>query len=228
METRTTSLKPSRKLPECIDGDAGPSRGVATRLTKRTVDVAVAACGLILLAPAFCFIGLCIKRDSSGPVFHRGPRIGKDGRLFRILKFRTMVASATPATRGITVARDPRVTRIGQLLRWAKVDELPQLVNVLRGEMSLVGPRPEDPRYVSLYTAAQRRVLTVRPGITSFAAVTFCNEARLLDGEAWESVYIREILPKKLELDLEYVDHLTLGQDFRVLWLTARTLFGWK
>jgi lipopolysaccharide/colanic/teichoic acid biosynthesis glycosyltransferase len=197
-------------------------------VTKRTFDIVIAACGLIVLAPAFGLIALCIRFDSSGPVFHHGLRSGRDGTLFRILKFRTMVAAATPTGPGITVARDPRVTRVGRLLRWTKVDELPQLVNVLRGEMSLVGPRPEDPCYVALYTELQRRVLTVRPGITSLAAVSFRHETRLLKGEDWESNYVHQILPKKLALDLAYLDRPTLGEDLRVLWLTARALLLWR
>jgi lipopolysaccharide/colanic/teichoic acid biosynthesis glycosyltransferase len=228
METCTTSSKPYQTLPEYIAADARRARGIAASVTKRRFDIVMAACGLVFLAPAFGLIGLCIKLDSSGPIFHRGQRTGKDGALFRILKFRTMVATPNPTRPPITFARDPRVTRIGQFLRWTKLDELPQLVNVLRGEMSLVGPRPEDPCYVSLYTDAQRRVLTVRPGITSLASVTFRHESRLLESGAWESVYIHQILPKKLALDIEYLDRITLWQDIRVIWLTVRTLYVWN
>jgi lipopolysaccharide/colanic/teichoic acid biosynthesis glycosyltransferase len=170
-------------------------------------------------------IAIGIKLDSPGPILYRGPRVGRDGRLFDILKFRTMVVGARTIGPGITIASDARITRFGRFLRWAKLDELPQLLNVLRGEMSLVGPRPEDPRYVSLYTAAQRRVLSVLPGITSPASVSFRHETLLLDGEAWEDVYVNELLPHKLAIDLDYVDHYSFWRDIQILWLTARTLF---
>jgi lipopolysaccharide/colanic/teichoic acid biosynthesis glycosyltransferase len=184
----------------------------------------MAISGLIVLAPAFGLIALAIALDSRGPIFYRGPRIGRHGTPFKIVKFRTMVTGADRLGPGITIANDPRTTRIGRFLRWTKLDELPQLLNVLRGEMSMVGPRPEDPRYVSMYTAAQRRVLSVRPGITSRASVSLRHEERLLSGNAWERLYVQDILPRKLALDLEYVDHFTLWQDVQILWLTAREL----
>lgn len=205
-----------------------PKRMVPNRRAKRAFDLVIAVLGLIVLAPAFGLLALAIKLDSPGPVFHRGLRIGMFGKSFDILKFRTMVVTHNIPCDRITTAGDLRVTRVGQFLRWTKVDELPQLVNVLRGEMSLVGPRPEDPFYVSMYSDAQRRVLNVRPGITSLAAVIFRHETRLLEGDTWESVYIHQILPKKLALDLDYLNRITLAHDLRVLWLTARALIGLK
>lgn len=220
------SSKPYQTLSEHIGAEVGTTSGrLLAQAAKRSVDIVVTVLGLVVLAPIFGLVALGIKVDSPGPIFYRGPRVGRNGRLFNILKFRTMVVGACTIGPGITIASDARITRFGRFLRWAKLDELPQLLNVLRGEMSLVGPRPEDPRYVSLYTATQRRVLRVRPGITSPASVSFRHETRFLDGEAWESVYIHEVLPKKLALDLDYVDHFTFWQDIQILCATARALF---
>ena len=168
---------------------------------------------------------VAIKLTSPGPVLHRATRVGKDGDHFMILKFRTM----RPDTNGpaITAAGDPRITTVGAVLRRTKLDELPQLVNVLNGDMSLVGPRPEDPRYVALYTGEQRRVLALRPGMTSPAAVVYRNEERLINaaGGDVESIYLERIMPAKLELDLEYVEHRSLWLDVRVLARTAGSVF---
>ena len=196
-------------------------------MLKRALDLLAAAAGLLLLAPAFLLIALAIKLDSPGPVFFRQERVGLRGRPFRIFKFRTMTVG--PATGGIevTVAGAARITRVGAALRRTKLDELAQLIDVLRGTMSLVGPRPEVPRYVSHYPPEWReRLLSVRPGITDFASVRYHNENDLLARASDpEREYIEVILPTKLRYALHYVDNPTLASDLRVLGLTLRTVF---
>lgn len=192
---------------------------------KRTLDLAVAALGLVVLSPLFLFLALCIKLDSSGPVFFRGKRMGCDEKIFFILKFRTMRADMPEPGMGITVRNDPRVTRVGNVLRRYKLDELPQLWNVLRGEMSLVGPRPEDPRYLKYYTPAQRVVLSVQPGITGVAALAFRHEEALLQGQDWERTYTQVILPRKLQLELDYMRAQTFWSDLSIVRTTLWAVF---
>jgi lipopolysaccharide/colanic/teichoic acid biosynthesis glycosyltransferase len=168
-------------------------------------------------------VGALIKLDSPGPVFHRAQRTGKDSKPFRLYKFRSMVVGAHRDGPAITPAGDRRITRAGRVLRRTKLDELPQFLNVLKGEMSLVGPRPEDPRYVALYTPAQREVLRVRPGVTSAASLTYRHESSLLSGEDWEQRYVNEILPHKLAVELDYLAHRTVVSD---LGLVLRTLLA--
>ena len=191
----------------------------------RWVDGLCAAAGLILLSPVLAGAALAVKLSSPGPVLHRAVRVGRAGNPFAMLKFRTMVLGAV-AGPGITSAEDPRVTPVGHVLRRWKLDELPQLVNVLRGEMSLVGPRPEDPRYVARYTPEQRRVLRVRPGLTSPASLRFSREESMLTGEDWETAYLQRILPAKLSEDLEYLEHRSARSDLTILvrsvWKVAR------
>jgi len=182
----------------------------------RWVDGLCAAAGLILLSPVLAGAALAVKLSSPGPVLHRAVRVGRAGNPFTVLKFRTMVLEAV-AGPGITSAEDPRVTPVGHVLRRWKLDELPQLVNVLRGEMSLVGPRPEDPRYVARYTPEQRRVLRVRPGLTSPASLRFSREESMLTGEDWETAYLQKILPAKLSEDLEYLEHRSARSDLTIL-----------
>ena len=192
---------------------------------RRLVDVVAAAGGLTLLSPLFVLVVVAIKLDSPGPAFYRAQRVGKDGKLFRLFKFRSMVADAHTRGPGITAAGDSRVTRVGRLLRRTKIDELPQLVNVLLGDMSLVGPRPEDPRYVALYTPEQRRVLNVRPGITSAASLAYRHEEKLLRGEDWEARYREEVLPDKLAIDLAYLERRTLISDLKLILRTIAAVF---
>lgn len=203
---------------------AGRERGL--ELSKRIFDILAASLGLILCSPLFLTIAILIKRDSRGPVLYRGARAGKDGNLFFILKFRTMSADATERGAGITTRDDVRITRAGRALRRYKLDELPQLWNVLRGDMSLVGPRPEDPRYVQHYTPAQRAVLRVRPGMTGAAALAFRHEEQMLDGAAWEEKYVCEIMPAKLELELAYLERRTFWSDLEILSRTALAILG--
>jgi lipopolysaccharide/colanic/teichoic acid biosynthesis glycosyltransferase len=194
-------------------------------MVKRLLDAAVAAVGLVMLSPLFGLLAVWIRVDSAGPVFYRGERVGKDGQVFRVFKFRSMTEGAAQVGPGITARGDPRVTRAGRFLRRTKLDELPQLINVLRGEMSLVGPRPEDPRYVALYTPEQRRVLSVRPGITSPASIAYRDEEAMLWDQKADDLYTRVVMPRKLDMDLAYVEHMDLRFDLKVIAMTIRALF---
>jgi lipopolysaccharide/colanic/teichoic acid biosynthesis glycosyltransferase len=182
----------------------------------------------VVTAPLLLAAALWIKLDSPGPVFFRQQRVGRAGRLFRIHKLRTMRADDGAQGLPITAHDDARVTRAGRLLRHYRIDELPQLIDVLRGDMSLVGPRPEVPRYVALYPAPLRElVLSVRPGITDPASLEFVDEARQLkDAADPERIYIDEILPRKLQRQAEYVRRATLASDVMVLGRTLRVLFA--
>jgi lipopolysaccharide/colanic/teichoic acid biosynthesis glycosyltransferase len=190
----------------------------------RAFDVAVSLAALIFLSPLFALIAVAVKLTSPGPVFYRGPRVGRHGAQFSILKFRTMLSGA--AGPSITRAADPRVTPVGRFLRRLKLDELPQFVNVLRGEMSLAGPRPEAPEYVLLYTDEERNVLRVRPGITSPASLRYRDEESLLTGEEWREEYVNRIMRDKLRMDLEWLDRRTFASDLRLLARTAALLFS--
>ncbi len=191
-------------------------------MAKRLFDLSVAIVGLIVLSPLFGGVALAIKLDSPGSVFFRGKRVGKDGKIFYIYKFRTMVADAARRGPGITTSTDNRITRVGRFLRRTKIDELPQLINVIKGEMSLVGPRPEDPAYVAHYTPEQRRVLSVLPGITSAASLAFRHEEQLLQGADWERVYLEKVMPCKLAIELAYLERRTWWTD---LGLIVKTIF---
>jgi lipopolysaccharide/colanic/teichoic acid biosynthesis glycosyltransferase len=189
---------------------------------KRALDVVVAAAGLAVSAPLWLVIAVAIRLDTPGPVLHRARRVGRGGEPFELAKFRTMVVGADRSGPGITVAGDARVTRVGRALRASKLDELPQLLNVLRGEMSLVGPRPEDPRYVELYTDEQRHVLSVRPGLTSLATLEYRHEEHVLAASADPDTTYREVvLPDKLAIDLGYVERAWIGLDIVILVRTA-------
>jgi lipopolysaccharide/colanic/teichoic acid biosynthesis glycosyltransferase len=202
---------------------AGPLQISGSKYSQRVFDFLGAAAGLVVLSPLLVILAVAIKIHDGGPVFYRALRVGKDGRLFRLFKFRSMIQDADRRGAGITVHQDTRVTPLGKVLRRAKLDELPQLINVVTGEMSIVGPRPEDPRYVALYTDEQRRVLAVRPGITSLASLHFRNEEEHLVGHDWESLYVERILPQKLAMELEYHSRRTLRGDLVVIF---RTLGG--
>ena len=193
-------------------------------MAKRALDLLISGLGLILLSPLLLFLALWIKLDSPGPVLYRGKRVGFDGRPFFIYKFRTMVQGAERRGPAVTYRGDPRITKAGRFLRGTKLDELPQLLNVLKGEMSLVGPRPEDPSYVELYTPEQRQVLSVKPGITGPTQLEYRDEASMLHGESVDEEYVTRIMPQKLKLDLEYVSNRSLVMDLRILWRTAATL----
>jgi len=193
-------------------------------MAKRALDLLISGLGLVLLSPLLLLLALWIKLDSAGPVLHEGQRVGQDGRPFHMYKFRTMVEGAEQRGPAVTYRDDPRITRAGRFLRRTKLDELPQLLNVVKGEMSLVGPRPEDPSYVALYTPEQRQVLSVKPGITGPTQLEYRDEASMLHGESVDEEYVSRIMPGKLKLDLEYVRTCSLMLDLRILWRTVTTL----
>ena len=185
---------------------------------KRLFDILVSGLGLLLLAPLLLVIAVIVRLSSRGPVLFRQERVGRDGRLFRILKFRTMVVDAERRGLQLTAGADIRITRAGGRLRQYKLDELPQLLNVLLVDMSLVGPRPEVPRYVALYTPEQRRVLQVRPGITDPASVAFRNESAVLAQAADpERHYIDCVMPEKLRLNLAYLERRSFWRDLMLI-----------
>ena len=192
---------------------------------KRVFDLALALPALLLALPLMAAIALWVRLDSPGPAWFRQARVGRGGRLFRIHKFRTMrVTDGTGPL--VTASHDARITRVGRWLRRTKLDELPQLIDVLNGDMSLVGPRPEVPRYMALYAESVRQqILSLRPGITDRAAIEFRDEERLLAAAADpERAYVEQVMPIKQRYYLDYVAQRSLGGDLRILWDTARAL----
>jgi len=189
----------------------------------RWIEVFIAAAGLVALLSFLVVIALLIALTDKGPVFFRAKRVGKDGKEFTLLKFRTMAVRSDRNGTPITTQRDARITPLGRILRKHKLDELPQLFNVLRGEMSLVGARPEDPRYVAFYTPDQRQVLAFRPGMTSPASLEYRDEASYLKHEDWHEQYVGVILPRKLAIDLAYLQQRTFFSDILII---VRTLGG--
>lgn len=187
----------------------------------RVCDIVFSFFGLLFLSPLFLIIALWIIIDNPGPVFYRQQRVGKDGKDFGLLKFRSMRVGADKMSLITIGDRDPRVTRAGYYIRKYKIDELPQLWNVLTGDMSLVGPRPEVRRYVDLYTDEQRKVLSVRPGITDYASIEYIDENRqLAQSTDPDKTYIEQIMPAKIALNMRYIDHKTLGEYLKILFLT--------
>jgi lipopolysaccharide/colanic/teichoic acid biosynthesis glycosyltransferase len=196
------------------------------RTGKRLIDVVVSSVGLVLLSPLLAIVGILVKGTSRGPVLFWQDRVGRGGRLFRIAKFRSMVAGAHKTGPSITSSADPRVTRLGVVLRKFKIDEFPQLWNVLKGEMSLVGPRPEMPRYVRDYTPEQQRILCVRPGITDIASIHYRHEEEVLgQSENPEDFYRRVVLTHKLDLNLQYLEQISLLSDVKLIIRTIKCLF---
>ena len=189
---------------------------------KRLFDFIASFYGLILLAPIFVLVALWIKIDSSGPIFFRQDRVGFQGTLFRIHKFRTMVSDAEKERKQITVGADSRITNVGSFLRKYKLDELPQLIDVLVGDMSLVGPRPEVPKYIDCYSDDEKHeVLSVRPGITDNASIEFRDESELLSmSKDPEATYINEVLPKKIALYRKYVREHSFFGDVGIIFKT--------
>jgi lipopolysaccharide/colanic/teichoic acid biosynthesis glycosyltransferase len=201
-----------------------PSRD-AYRRSKRAFDFAAAAIGLLLLAFPFSLIAVAIKAGSSGPVFYRGVRTGRFGRPFRIYKFRTMVLHAE--SRGTATGRnDSRITAVGRWLRRSKLDELPQLINVLKGEMSLVGPRPEVEEHTSVYSAEEQLILTAVPGITDLSSMRFIRLGELLGNEDPNRVFIERYRDEKNRLRLEYVRTRSFRLDLRIIFMTLWALTG--
>ena len=195
-------------------------------MLKRTFDFLASFFGLLLLSPLILCIAVWVKCDSKGPIFYRQVRVGKDGREFKLLKFRSMRVGADKAGLLTLGDRDPRVTHSGFWLRKTKLDELPQLFNVLVGEMSLVGPRPEVPKYVELYTPEQREILSVRPGITDVASVEMRDEAELMAQQADpEGYYVNVQLPLKIKLAKEYIAQQSLLSDLKLIVRTIGVMF---
>lgn len=192
---------------------------------KRLFDLFWALLGLALLWPLFLGVALAIRMGDGGPVFFRQLRVGRYGKPFRIWKFRTMCTGAEQKGRSITVGQDARITRIGRWLRASKVDEVPQLLNVLAGTMSFVGPRPEVPRYVELYSEAQRAVLDLRPGITDLASIRFRRESEILaEASDPDRIYTDRIMPEKIRLNLFYAARANVVRDFQIILVTLGLL----
>jgi lipopolysaccharide/colanic/teichoic acid biosynthesis glycosyltransferase len=190
---------------------------------RRCIDIAVSLIVLPLLALLFAVVIITILIDSPGDPFYGGWRAGKNGRRFRMWKFRTMVVNADQLGTAITTRTDPRITRVGWLLRKTKIDELPQFLNLLLGDLTLVGPRPEDPEIAELYTPEQKKVLTVKPGITGPTQLHYTYlEAKLIpDGENAHQFYLDHILDSKIRMDLEYLNQRNFGTDLKVVWQTV-------
>jgi lipopolysaccharide/colanic/teichoic acid biosynthesis glycosyltransferase len=196
-------------------------------MVKRTFDMLFALLLLLLLFPLLLIFALAIASTSAGGAFFRQERVGRNGRPFRLLKFRTMRPGSEAKGQLTIGGRDPRITSVGYFLRKTKLDELPQLWNVLIGDMSVVGPRPEVPKYVAMYSAEQRIILSVRPGITGMASIHYIDENELLARSADpERAYIEEVMPAKLALDMRYVKEQGLGLDLRIILATVRRVLG--
>jgi lipopolysaccharide/colanic/teichoic acid biosynthesis glycosyltransferase len=193
----------------------------------RALDQSVSLLLLVLLAPVFVLVALAVSLESRGGVFFRCRRVGLNGRAIGVLKFRKMYEHATG--KPLTSSDDERLTRVGRILVRTKLDELPQLWNVLKGEMSLVGPRPEDPSFVALYPESFRQILTVRPGITGLSQLAFANESQLLEREDAYAFYVERLMLEKIQIDCLYAERRSLRLNLRILLWTAPTvLFGWS
>jgi lipopolysaccharide/colanic/teichoic acid biosynthesis glycosyltransferase len=204
------------------DSASKKAAGRVESALRRAFDTLCATAGLVVLSPLFVSIGLAIKMEDGGPVFYSHTRIGRNFCLFGLLKFRTMVPNADRIGGPLTVGGDARVTRVGRFLRKHKLDELPQLLNVLRGDISLVGARPESERFVAMFRAQYVPILLHRPGITDPAALAFRDEEFLLQGDDTERLYTEHILPRKLELSTRYLEQRTFVSDLRII---LHTLF---
>jgi len=202
-----------------------PRPGLAYRTLKRTLDLAASGLGLVLLSPVLAVAALAVKLSSPGPVFFLQQRVGRNFKPFWIYKFRTMVVDAPARGGQITAGEDPRITRVGRILRKTKLDELPQLINVVRGDMSLVGPRPEVPKYVEMFKDDYAYVLSVRPGLTDPASVKYRDEAALLAGaENPEQEYVDRILPDKIALARDYIARSGFVSDLAIVLRTILSI----
>ncbi len=195
-------------------------------ILKRIIDIGFSLCGLIVVSPIFAGTSLFIYITSGRPIFFTHKRVGKDGRIIGIYKFRTMVRDAEKMGPQVTASDDPRITPFGRILRKTKLDELPQLINVLTGDLSLVGPRPEAPKYVELFKNEYKDILKVKPGLTDPATIEFIDEQSLLSGsENPEEMYIKKILPQKIKLYKQYIENQSIILDFFILFKTLLRLF---
>nr|WP_286426797.1 sugar transferase [Myroides marinus] len=194
-------------------------------MVKRLFDIISSGIGLIFLSPIFLFLAIWIKIDSQGPIFYKQVRVGKDGKDFKIFKFRSMRQGSDKKGLITVGGRDPRVTKSGYYIRKYKLDEFPQLINVFVGDMSVVGPRPEVRKYVELYNKEQLRVLSVRPGITDIASIKYRNENELLEkAEDPDKTYIEVIMPDKLKYNLEYIDKASFVYDIKLIFMTFKEI----
>lgn len=192
---------------------------------KRVFDVILSIIGIALLSPFYLIISICILLDSKGGILYKQERIGLNGHIFKVFKFRTMRPDSFSKGALTVGSRDPRITNIGYYLRKYKLDELPQLFNVLLGDMSFVGPRPEVKKYTDLYTVQQRKVLSVRPGITDYASIKFRNENDLLsESDHPEQLYIDKIMPEKLDLNMRYINDNSIFKDVKIIFATFYTI----
>lgn len=195
-------------------------------MLKRSFDIFFSFFGLIILSPLFLLIFVMVKTDSKGPVIYKQTRVGKNGKDFSVLKFRSMKQDSESKGLLTVGGKDPRITKTGYFIRKYKLDELPQLINVLKGDMSFVGPRPEVRKYVLLYDEVQKKVLDVNPGITDVASIKYRNENELLEGsDDPETFYIKEIMPVKLKMNLEYINDRSFFKDIKVILNTLKTVF---
>jgi lipopolysaccharide/colanic/teichoic acid biosynthesis glycosyltransferase len=196
-------------------------------VAKRLFDIVASFIGLIILLPFLLIISIFVLLSSPGGIFYKQMRVGKNGKDFLLWKFRTMKPDSDKKGLLTVGGKDPRVTSVGYFLRKFKLDELPQLINVLIGEMSLVGPRPEVRKYVEMYTPGQLRVLDVQPGITDYASIEYSNENELLAKSIDpEATYIEEVMPAKLKLNLKYIDEKSFGTDLKIIFKTIGKIFG--
>jgi len=194
-------------------------------MLKRLFDIVLSLFGLILISPVLVTLAIMIKKEDRGPVFYRGLRVGRFGKLFRIFKFRTMVVNAEKLGGPSTADDDPRITKVGNFIRKFKLDELPQLINVLKGEMSIVGPRPEVQMYVDMFTEEEKAILTVRPGITDWASIWNPDEGAILAGSSDpEKTYMEKIRPEKIRLQLKYVRERSFWNDLKIITQTIITI----
>lgn len=192
---------------------------------KRTFDIIASGLGLVCLSPLFALLAIWIKLDSKGPVFYKQTRVGRNNKDFRLFKFRSMRPDSDKLGLITVGGHDPRVTRSGYFIRKYKLDEFPQLINVFKGDMSLVGPRPEVRKYVDMYTPEQMKVLSVRPGITSLASIRYRNENEILaEAEDPDRCYIEQVMPDKLKIDLEYVDNAGFMNDIKLIFATFKEI----
>ena len=195
-------------------------------MLKRSFDIFFSFFGLIILSPLFLLIFVMVKTDSRGQVIYKQTRVGKNGKDFAVLKFRSMKQDSDSKGLLTVGGKDPRITKTGYFIRKYKLDELPQLINVLKGDMSFVGPRPEVRKYVLLYDEVQKKVLDVNPGITDVASIKYRNENEMLEGsDDPESFYIKEIMPVKLKMNLEYINDRSFFKDIKVILNTLKTVF---
>lgn len=198
-------------------------------MVKRLLDIVLSLIGIITLSPLFAILALVIKLESKGQVFYRGDRVGRYERSFRVFKFRSMIQNAEKMGPASTSATDMRVTRCGKFIRKFKLDELSQLINVLIGDMSIVGPRPEARKFVNMYTDAEKAILTIRPGITDWASIKFHNEGEIIEASGFndpDEAYIKLIRPEKLRLQLKYVQEHNLWIDIKIIFATLLTIIS--